>query len=129
MNSKDNEESKTLSLHEMLHSNVGDLKAFLATLDDNERLELEFKVKRRKDDENAVQKLEVIIHGLLDLISAAEPIVEHTVEEEKKTGSCTIYYDRRRGSNGGATDLLADMKEALEATPKAMIQVALEEGF
>ena len=52
--------------------------------------------------------------------------VEKLAEEEKKKDTSLIYYDKLRGFNGGARDLLMAIDNLLDNYSREMVQIDLE---
>lgn len=117
--------SKTILLGNGV-SLVGSLKEALSRCHDDSKIEVKLCIGEEKQVDFQVEKLKDICRRLYSCLSDARNCVELVANMEKKQNLNLIYYDKFRGFNGGARDLLGTVEKALDNYPREMIQVELE---
>ena len=117
--------SKTIVLGENICS-LGYLKRTLNKCGDNARLKIKLCVDEEQEDEHTVKHLQDLCRRLYLCLDDAKICVEKLAEEEKKRDTNLIYYDKFRGFNGGARDLLMVIDNLLDNYPREMVQIDLE---
>ena len=88
-----------------------------------------FKIKLCFDDgkdwSTRSDKLIVLCNKLYNKLIDAQRCIEVCADLESKNDEHCIYYDKRQGFNGGATDLLKDVKELLDSYHDELVQIDL----
>ena len=116
---------KTLNLSKHDHIPLKALKDLLAECNDNSEFELKLCIKERNNKFNdRLHRLQIITDRLHNLLDKAKECVEICARLEKN-GKPTIYYDRLRGVNGGASDLLTHIDQTLDNYYQDMVKIDL----
>ena len=116
---------KTINLNKYDHMPIKALKNLLAECDDNSEFELKLCIKEHNNKFNdTLHRIQIINDRLFNLLDKAKECVEICAKLEKN-GKPTIYYDRLRGVNGGAIDLLKHINQALDNYYQDMVKIDL----
>lgn len=121
----DKDENKTIVLGTGIAS-VGALKRALSGCDDGSRMEIKLCINENREVDHSLEHLKDLCRRLHQFLSDARECVARLAEKEKKEDQNLIYYDRFRGFNGGARDLLGDIDHILDTYSSEMIQIDLE---
>lgn len=119
------EVNKTIVLGESNYS-LGYLKRALSKCGDNARLKVKLCVDEEQEDDYTIEHLKYLCRRLEVCLYDARICVEKLAEEEKKKDTSLIYYDKLRGFNGGARDLLMEIDNLLDNYSREMVQIDLE---
>ena len=119
------EVNKTIVLGESYYS-LGYLKRALSKCGDNARLKVKLCVGEEQEDDYTVKRLQDLCRRLEVCLYDTRICVEKLAEEEKKKDTSLIYYDKLRGLNGGARDLLMAIDNLLDNYSREMVQIDLE---
>jgi hypothetical protein len=117
--------NKTIVLGES-NCSLGYLKRTLNTCGDNARLKIKLCVDEDREDDHTVKQLRNLSSRLYSCLNDARICIEKLAEEEKKKDTNLIYYDKFRGFNGGARDLLMVVDNLLDNYSREMVQIDLE---
>ena len=117
--------NKTIVLGEN-NCSLGCLKRALNKCGDNARLKIKLCVDEEQEDDHTIKDLQDLCRRLYFCLNDARICVEKLAEEEKKKDTNLIYYDKLRGVNGGARDLLVVTDNSLDNYPREMVQIDLE---
>lgn len=117
--------NKTIVLGESKCS-LGYLKRTLNKCGDNARLKIKLCVDEEQEDDHTFRHFQDLCRRLYSCLNDARICVEKLAEEEKKRDTNLIYYDKFRGFNGGARDLLMTIDNLLNNYPREMVQIDLE---
>ena len=117
--------NKTIVLGESKYS-LGYLKRTLNKCGDNARLKIKLCVDEEQEDDHTIKDLQDLCRRLYFCLNDARICVEKLAEEEKKKDTNLIYYDKLRGFNGGARDLLMEIDNLLDNYSREMVQIDLE---
>lgn len=121
----DKDKSKTIVLGTGIAS-IGALKRALSNCGDDARIEIKLCVNEKREVDHNLEHLKDLCRRLDFCLSDARICVEKLAEEEKKKDTNLIYYDKFRGFNGGARDLLMVIDNLLDNYPREMVQIDLE---
>lgn len=119
------EANKTIVLGESNYS-LGNLKRALNNCEDNARIKIKLCLDEEQEDDHTVRHFQDLCGRLYSCLNDARICVEKLAEEEKKKDTNLIYYDKLRGFNGGARDLLMAVDNLLDSYSKEMMQIDLE---
>ena len=119
------ESNKTIVLGEG-NCLLGDLKRALNKCGDNARMKIKLCLDEEQEDDHTVKHLRDLCRRLDFCLNDARICVEKLAEEEKKKDTNLIYYDKLRGFNGGARDLLVAIDNLLDNYSREMVQIDLE---
>ena len=117
--------NKTIVLGES-NCSLGYLKRVLNKCEDNARLKIKLCVDEEQEDDHTIKDLQDLCRRLYFCLNDARVCIEKLAEEEKKKDTNLIYYDKLRGFNGGARDLLVVTDNILDNYPREMVQIDLE---
>lgn len=121
----ENEANKVIVLGEGLGT-LGALKRALSDCGDNARIEIKLCVDEKREIDHNLEHLKDLCRRLYRCLNDSRICVEKLAEEEKKKDTNLIYYDKFRGFNGGARDLLMMIDNLLDSYPREMVQIDLE---
>ena len=121
----DKDESKTIVLGTGIAS-IGALKRALSNCGDDARIEIKLCVNEKREVDHNLEHLKDLCRRLYLCLSDSRICVEKLAEEEKKRNINLIYYDKFRGFNGGAGDLLMVADNLLDSYSREMVQIDLE---
>lgn len=116
---------KTIVLGESNYP-LGNLKRTLNMCGDNARIKIKLCLDEEQEDDHIVRHLRDLCKRLDFCLNDARICVEKLAEEEKKKDTNLIYYDKLRGFNGGARDLLMVIDTLLDNYSREMVQIDLE---
>ena len=119
------EANKTIVLGEGV-SSLGALKRALSNCGDDAKIEIKLCVNEKREVDHSLEHLKDLCRRLYLCLSDSRICVEKLAEEEKKKDQNLIYYDKFRGFNGGARDLLMVADNLLDNYPREMVQIDLE---
>ena len=119
------EANKTIVLGEEI-SSLGALKRALSNCGDDAKIEIKLCVNEKREVDHNLEHLKDLCRRLYLCLSDSRICVEKLAEEEKKRDTNLIYYDKFRGFNGGARDLLMVTDNLLDSYSKEMVQIDLE---
>lgn len=119
------EANKTIVLGEGVGS-LGALKRALSNCGDDARIEIKLCVGEKREVDHNLEHLKDLCRRLYLCLSDSRICIEKLAEEEKKKDTNLIYYDKLRGFNGGARDLLVAIDDLLDNYPREMVQIDLE---
>ena len=117
--------NKTIVLGES-NCSLGYLKRVLNKCEDNARPKIKLCIDEEQEDDHTIKDLQDLCRRLYFCLNDARICVEKLAEEEKKKDTNLIYYDKLRGFNGGARDLLMTIDNLLDNYSREMVQIDLE---